>query len=280
VPETLLHCPLCTSLKFKKIVHRGKYGITECVNCSLIFTNPRPTSDEIGDLYGKSYMANLESVRPILFRICENRLLFVEKFKNGGRLLDVGCGNGYFLELARRRGWEIFGTEISEYCIKYCKEKFGISVHFGEIFEANFSDNYFDIITMWHTLEHVRNPIGYLRESNRILKNDGLLFILVPNARFLLSHLKGWAWIARSEIMEHLYFFSTDSLGSMLKKSNFKTIHKGIGNIESIRSCLKEKVIKVFSIAGRIFYFLSGINIGDSIQVVAKKIDKRGRAPI
>jgi 2-polyprenyl-3-methyl-5-hydroxy-6-metoxy-1,4-benzoquinol methylase len=280
VPETLVYCPLCTSPKFKEILHKGKYGLTKCANCSLIFTNPRPTSDEVPDLYGKSYMANLESVRPILLRICENRLSFVEKFKNGGRLLDVGCGNGYFLEPAHRRGWEIFGTETSEYCVNYCKEEFGISIQSGEIFKANFPSDYFDIITIWHTLEHVRNPLDYLLEFNRILKNDGLLFILVPNVRFLLNHLKGWSWIAKSEIMEHLYFFSTDSLEYMLQKSHFKAIYKGIGNIESIRSCFREKVIKVFSVVGRIFYFLSGINVGDSIQVVAKKVDKRGRGPI
>lgn len=271
MPETLHHCISCNSTKFKKILHSGKYGINKCVNCNLIFTNPRPNPDEIEDLYDKAYMANLESVKPILFKICAKRLLFVEQFKNSGRLLDVGCGNGYFLELARRRGWKISGTEISEYCSNYCKEEFGISVKSGEIFEANLPSNHFDIITIWHTLEHVKNPMDYLLEFNRILKTDGLLFILIPNTRFLLNFLKGWKWIARSEITEHLYFFSNDSLEYMLQKSGFDVIHEGIGNMESIRSCLRENVIKVFSVIGRVFYILSGINVGDTIQAVARK---------
>ncbi len=141
----------------------------------------------------------------------------------------------------------------------------------GEILEANFPGNYFDIITIWHTLEHVRSPMDYLLEFNRILKNDGFLFVLTPNTRFLLNYLKGWKWIARSEIMEHLCFFSNDSLKYMLQKSDFGVIHEGVGNMESIRSCLREKTIKVFSVVGRIFYILFGINVGDSIQVVAKK---------
>jgi SAM-dependent methyltransferase len=216
-------------------------------------------------------MANLNSVRPLLFNISEKRLNFVNRFKNGGRLLDVGCGNGYFLELSRKNGWDVFGTEISAYSTKYCHEQFGIAVHSGEILEANFDDEFFDIITLWHTLEHFNNPLLYLQEFHRILKRDGLIFILVPNVKFLLNYLKGWAWIARAEILEHLFFYSTDTLESMLKRAHFNLIHTSIGNIEYIRTCLRQKLLNTFSVLGRLFHLLFKANIAESIRVVAEK---------
>jgi len=270
MPEALPNCPICTSTRIKKIVRKNRYGIARCSDCHIVFTNPRPTIDEISSVYGESYMANLNSVKPILDRICRKRLLFVEKFLTNGRLLDVGSGNGYFLNQARIHGWEVSGTEISEYSINYCKEEFGIHVERGEVFEANYSSDLFDIITMWHTLEHVKNPLDYLKEFNRILKSDGLAFILVPNANFLLNYLKGWSWIAKSEVREHLYFFTTETLISLLEEANFKIIHQSIGNIESIRNCFREKVINSFAVIGRMIYFLSRVNLGESVRIVAK----------
>jgi len=272
VSETLRNCALCSSPKLKRVFYRAPYGISKCSDCGLIFTDPRPTADETSDLYGENYMANLESVRSILTRICENRLSFVEKFKKGGKLLDIGSGCGYFLEAARKRGWTVFGTEMSDYCIKYSKEEFEISIESGEIFETNFPTSCFDIITMWHTLEHVRAPLDYLLELNRILKNDGLIFILVPNRQFLVNYLKGWSWIAKTEIMEHFYFFSTKTLEAILNKAGFKIVDNSTGNIEYIRNCLRQKAINAFSVVGRAFYFLSGINFAESIQIVARKV--------
>jgi 2-polyprenyl-3-methyl-5-hydroxy-6-metoxy-1,4-benzoquinol methylase len=272
MPETLQNCPLCDSVKLEKIYYNGKHGIVKCAECKLIFTNPRATPNEIGDLYGKNYMANLNSVKPLLYKICKKRLAFVENFKSRGRLLDVGCGNGYFLELARKNSWEIFGTEVSPYCISYCKKELELPVKTGEIFKANYADDHFDIITMWHTLEHVKNPMFYLKEFNRILKKGGFIFILVPNVRFLPNFIKGWSWIGRSEILEHLYFFSKETLESMIDKANLQIIHRSIGNIESIRSCFRQKVLNIFSIVGRIIYCLFKVNVAETIQVVAKKM--------
>jgi len=272
MPETVVNCSLCNSSRLNRILLKGRYGITKCSDCGLIFTNPRPTPDETQDLYEESYMANLESVKSTLFKICEKRLSFVERFKKGSKLLDVGSGNGYFLEAARRKGWEVSGTEISEYCIKYCRKEFGISLRPGEIFEWDFPRGYFDVITIWHTLEHVRDPMSYLVEFNRILKDDGLIFILVPNRKFLLNFFKGWAWIARSETREHLFFFSEETIKSMLQKADFKIVHRSIGNIESIRNCSRQYVINAFSLAGRAVYSLFGLNVGESVQIVAEKV--------
>jgi 2-polyprenyl-3-methyl-5-hydroxy-6-metoxy-1,4-benzoquinol methylase len=271
MPEELQHCPNCTGSKFKSIFHDGQHGIVKCSHCGLIFTNPRATSNEIVDLYGDSYMANLDSVRSLLLSICEKRLAFVEGYKNSGRMLDVGCGNGYFLSTAERNGWEVFGTEVSSYSIEYCENNFGIQVQRGEIFDTAYVDNYFDAITLWHTFEHVKDPISYLQEFNRILKPDGLIFILVPNEKFLLNYLKGWNWIGKSEILEHLFFFSADTLDSMLVKSGFKAIHRSIGTIESIRNCFRQKVINTFSMVGKVIYYLFKANVGETIQIVAAK---------
>lgn len=271
MPEKLQHCPNCSGRKFKSIFHDGEHGIVKCSHCGLKFANPRATSNEVVDLYGGAYMANLESVRPLLVKICEKRLTFVERYKNSGKMLDVGCGNGYFLRAAERNGWEVFGTEVSSYSIEYCKKKFGIQIQHGEIFDTKYAENYFDVITLWHTFEHVKDPITYLQEFNSILKPDGLIFILVPNEKFILNYLKGWNWIGKSEILEHLFFFSVDTLDSMLVNAGFKAIYRSLGTIESIRNCLRQKVINTFSLVGMLIYKLFKVNVGETIQIVAGK---------
>lgn len=270
MPEKII-CNICGSIQLKQFPAGRKYGLSKCLRCGLVFTNPRPTQTEIGDLYGKDYLANLESVRDSLMTICRKRLGFVERYKNGGRLLDIGAGNGYFLELARGGRWEIFGTESSEYCIDYCKESFGISLINCQLEHFPFIGGYFDVVTMWHVIEHLKDPMGSLIEVRRILKDCGLLFLLTPNLKFLLNYLKGVKSMSDIELSEHLYHFSEKTLSQMLEKAGFRIIDISVGDPESIRQCYREKLRVGFSYFGRALSTLTGLNLADSIRVVAEK---------
>lgn len=275
MPEKV-DCNICASGKLQQFSDRGKYALTKCLGCGLIFTSPRPTPDEIGDLYGKNYLANLKSVSDSLIKISRKRLRFVERYKKGGRLLDIGAGNGYFLELARSAGWEIYGTESSKYCRDYCKKNFGIALLNCQPEHAPFGDRYFDIITMWHVIEHLRNPMGSMIEMWRILKDDGLLFLITPNVKFLLNYIKGLKSMSDIELSEHLYHFSKKTLVIMLKKADFRIVNISVGDIESIRQCYRERIYIGFSYLGRAVSAITGLNLTDSIRIVTAKGESVG----
>lgn len=275
MPERV-DCNICGSGKLQQFPGRGKYALTKCLGCGLVFTSPRPTPDEIGDLYGKNYLANLKSVRDSLMKICRKRLRFVERYKKGGRLLDVGAGNGYFLELARSAGWEIYGTESSQYCMDYCNKNFGIALFNCQPEHTPFGDRYFDIVTMWHVIEHLRDPIGSLIEVWRILKDDGLLFLLTPNVKFLLNYIKGLKSMSDIEVSEHLYHFSKKTLVILLEKADFRIINISVGDPESIRQCSRERIRVGFSYLGRAVSAITGLNLADSIRIVTAKGESVG----
>jgi 2-polyprenyl-3-methyl-5-hydroxy-6-metoxy-1,4-benzoquinol methylase len=106
-----------------------------------------------------------------------------------GPLLDVGCAEGLFLELAAKDGWAVTGTEISHYAVRHGKEELGLNVMQGELRDMKFSDSSFDAVTMWHVLEHTVNPMDVLKEIRRILKDDGVFVMAIPNLNNILSQI-------------------------------------------------------------------------------------------
>jgi ubiquinone/menaquinone biosynthesis C-methylase UbiE len=143
-------------------------------------------------------------------------------------LLDVGCGNGMFLLGMRQRGWQSFGTEIAP--AFHLQDQAAEFIKKGELKNIDFPDNFFDVITMWHSLEHVNDPLGYLIKARRILKNDGVLVVEVPNfqswqARFFK---KNWFGL---DVPRHLFHFSPKSITNFLLRAGFKEIRIKRGSL-------------------------------------------------
>jgi SAM-dependent methyltransferase len=140
--------------------------------------------------------------------------------------LDVGANDGFFLHLARQSGWDVQGVEIAESAAAYAREVFDLDVFVGQLTEANFPDQAFDVVTFWHVLEHVHDPLGHLQETYRILKPGGLLIVEVPNISSWQARLFGARWRAL-DTPRHLYHFSPDSLKAMLQKAGFMCFRVG-----------------------------------------------------
>lgn len=199
----------------------GEFNLVQCQNCGLQYLNPRPSLADLGDYYPPAYREYRASIdEPSRRRYQEEKLRKVQAFSQRGRLLDVGCADGRFLHVARGAGWKVQGVEVAEASAAYASETYGLDVFSGELREANLPDQYFDVVTFWHVLEHLQDPLGELHEAYRVLKPDGLLVADVPNIASWQASFFGANWRAL-DVPRHLYHFSPDSLKAMLARAGF-----------------------------------------------------------
>lgn len=144
-----------------------------------------------------------------------------------GRLLDVGCAMGLFLEQAKRVGWQVAGVEISEYSAAYTREHLNVDVFAGNmqqlVEDGVISPHSFDVVTVWDTLEHLQDPSSFLATLHRVLKRDGLLFLSTVNIDGVVAERDGehWHFFAPPG---HLFYFSERTLKGFLEKAGFGII--------------------------------------------------------
>jgi len=236
-------CNLCnnndTKLLFSKKDKFGlsdcDFGVVQCHNCGLIYINPRPSTDEIGKFYPDTYSwketltaeSKITKIIRRLEKIYRYHLLHYETSKvvkvakrKTGKLLDVGCGAGDRLDIFRQLGFDTYGVETSS-SAEYARGHLGLNVKQGDLFEANYPDSFFDIITICNVLEHTHNPQKVIGESHRILKEDGIVAIQVPNIDCIQFKLfkKRWAAV---DVPRDLYYFNIRLLEKILAKENFE----------------------------------------------------------
>ncbi|MBM4466075.1 MAG: class I SAM-dependent methyltransferase [Chloroflexi bacterium] len=212
----------------------GPFRLVKCQQCGLIYLNPRPTREEMGQYYPpdyEPYAQDIEQAKSFLSGLdyrygVAKRCRMITKRKGPGRILDVGCGVGHFLSGMRQRGWQAFGTEISERAAAYARERFGLEVLVGELEEAKFPAAYFDAVTLWHVLEHLHDPLATLVELFRLLKDDGLLVFSIPNWDSVDAKLFGEFWVGL-DMPRHLYTFPRPALEKLLAKTGFKIAEEG-----------------------------------------------------
>ncbi len=142
-------------------------------------------------------------------------------FVGEGRILDVGCGLGFALALYRERGWTPLGVEPSPMAARYAQEVLGLSVHQGEFLDARFPSQFVDVVQFRHTLEHMPSPSVELGEAHRVLRDRGLLVVMIPNAGSLDARLFGRWWFAW-ELPRHLFHFTPRTLSRLLAKMGFQ----------------------------------------------------------
>ena len=138
----------------------------------------------------------------------------------GQRLLEVGCGYGAFLVIAREMGAIVQGVELSAHATEVGQQEFGLDIFAGTLEEAGFADASFDIVTFFDVLEHVPEPTTFMTEIRRVLRPGGTLFFLVPNlARY---DLEGLQWPGIRYHPEHLYYYRLNTLQSWLERLGFR----------------------------------------------------------
>jgi 2-polyprenyl-3-methyl-5-hydroxy-6-metoxy-1,4-benzoquinol methylase len=228
--ERIDHCPICdSSLKDHALIVKDymvsgeSFAITRCRNCSFLYTNPRPSSAQLGKYYDSEQYLSHQSKQKTLFgrmyewarnRALHQKLKWIEFNAKKGSLLDYGCGAGYFLKYAERNGWESTGIEPNEKAKSLASKDFNGNLYSGI---DQLPKQKFDAITLFHVLEHVPNLNETLEGLRKRLHKDGTLFIALPNheSNDAKKYKEFWAaW----DVPRHLYHFNPYTAALLFKK--------------------------------------------------------------
>lgn len=286
-----LTCNICGSKNIKKWKTLNNWVLYKCRGCKLIFLWPQPEQSEIGRLYDKKYYedrdynSNTDEINRNLQKEKE-KISLIHNFIKGGKLLDIGCGYGFFLKASQDSGWNSTGIEISEETVKFAREKLNVNIIQTSLEKIDLSSNSFDVITMWDFLEHSRDASLAIDIASKLLKKGGFLFVRVPNYRSLEAKFFGKKWI-HWDLPFHNFHFSPKVIKLLLEKNNFEiirvdykfstffynllktrklkpAINDEISQKKIISSTEKNQPSKIFKILSRIFS-------GRSITVISKK---------
>lgn len=233
-------CPWCNSENNSKFLELKDYFLTqenfeilECNDCKLLFTTPCPAPDRIGDYYkSDDYLSHNESKKGIVPQIYNlvKKVNIKNKFNitvNGQQttdnsILDIGCGVGDFLNYAKEKGCDITGIEPSEDARKIAEEKLGTKIFSPEELQ-NIPNESFDIVTMWHVLEHVADLKTEIDHLERIVKKNGRLVLALPNYKSFDAEYYKDKWAAY-DVPRHLNHFSRTSIKNIFDTTAFQLI--------------------------------------------------------
>ncbi|MDQ3048356.1 MAG: class I SAM-dependent methyltransferase [Bacteroidota bacterium] len=214
------HCLLCNSGSLKDLEKYKNAFLTRCTNCRFVFSRRIPTTTELIEHY-KGYPRNTD-ISPITIKRYHELLDSFELYRTSGNLLDIGCGDAYFLEEAKKRNWNVYGTEFTDDAVKIGMKK-GITIHKGVLNPADYGDTKFDVITSFEVIEHINNPIIELDNIISILNKKGIFYFTTPNfnslSRFMLKDK--WNVI---EYPEHLSYYTPQTIDTFFRGKGLKKI--------------------------------------------------------
>lgn len=248
---------------------RGRHSkIWKCEQCNFIFQKPSFTNKELFKAYEEGednrYFEQFDQRK----KLFQKSLKKIADFKkNKGRLLDIGCGPGLFVWLAKKSGWRTDGLEPSLWAKKEAKRRFKLNINQGLLEDFKDKQNFYDVITMWDVLEHFKDPLKSLKKTKKMLRKDGFLVLTTININSWFSKLLGkhWTWLIRV----HLWYFTPQTLRNILRKTGFEI--KYIGG--QTRWFSFPYLLNRFT--GMNFSFLPNISLpaptGDILFVIAQK---------
>jgi cyclopropane fatty-acyl-phospholipid synthase-like methyltransferase len=205
-----------------------------CSDCALVYLGNPPDEGLIYEQYyestepdGGKYRANSDDpFLAELHAINTQRSARLAEIKPSGRLLDVGCGRGNFLTIARDYGFDVRGIDISDRAVEYAQKQFNLRVDVATLDDLARTENRFDVITLWHVLEHFVDPFKHLQQVRSLLNEGGICVIEVPNLNSLKFRIARQKWHGGNHPLYHRTFFSTGTLRNALAKTGFSELHR------------------------------------------------------
>tara|TARA_B100000508_G_scaffold141097_1_gene146961 strand:- start:53579 stop:54442 length:864 start_codon:yes stop_codon:yes gene_type:complete len=178
-------CLICSSSQIVPLEGYEEHYLVKCKNCSFVFAQKIPTEQELIEHY-QGYGRN-DYLSPLTIKRYEELLDRFESFRKTNKILDVGAGIGYFLEVAKKKGWEVYGTEYTDEAVNICRDK-GIQVEQGKLDPSKYDKGSFDVITSFEVLEHINNPVEEINNFKSLLRSGGLVYLTTPNFNSLLRY--------------------------------------------------------------------------------------------
>jgi 2-polyprenyl-3-methyl-5-hydroxy-6-metoxy-1,4-benzoquinol methylase len=234
--ESVSICPICSSSSFTKFLSAEdhtttgeQFEIVRCAQCHFTLTNPRPDINSIGKYYqSEKYISHTGGSKSLFDKIYVFartitlgwKLKLINKYKSTGSILDYGCGTGEFLYHLKNNGWVINGVEPSDGARSKATDLLQNPIH-SSIEKIERSQ--FDVITLWHVLEHIHDLNEKLVSIKSQLKQDGIIFIAVPNHEATDAQKYGANW-AGYDVPRHLWHFSKDSMKKLFDKTGLELI--------------------------------------------------------
>lgn len=208
VSTEYVKCDLCESdqqdVLYSRVdpVSLTEYYLVEC-RCGMAFVNPMPTSESIPLLYPDDYLKDKENLDAMYGRMIE-----LLPDSHGGRLLDIGCGRGDFINQAVKQGWDAEGVDLLDWNTPH-----PVVIRIGDFLSMDLPERRYDVITAWAMLEHVRKPSAFFEKVSALLKPDGRFIFVVPN-----FGAPGMRYSCTEDIPRHLWLFTPRAVAAYLAK--------------------------------------------------------------
>src|SRR5690606_12600886 len=211
-------------------VSQESFAIVKCKKCKFLFTNPRPSEENLYKYYqSEDYVSHAnKSNNPLnsIYKLARyftirHKIRLLSKYHQSGNLLDYGCGTGEFLKAGKAHGWEVTGYEPT--VSAYEAMDSSIKTHITDQLDEQRYKKHFHVITLWHVLEHVSDLQEIIKRLKKMLKPEGIIIIAVPNHEsYDAVHYKEF-WAAY-DLPRHLYHFSQKTMRNLLTSNKLKLI--------------------------------------------------------
>ena len=218
----LTECPICENTDLSYLKGYQKLYLFKCAKCNFVFDQRVPSSKELHDCYSIYSYSDLRPVSKETLNSFNKLLDYFEQYRDIGNILDLGCGQGDFLIEAKKRNWNVYGSEYSESATGLC-EKRGIIMYQGDLTKNIFDDIKFDVIASFEVIEHINNPNEFMSIVNHKLQEKGLVYCTTPNFNSLLRYFEK----DRFQMIvypNHISFYTKDSIRYLGRKNNFKSL--------------------------------------------------------
>lgn len=284
-------CPECATGAVERVYVKHGIPLLRCRRCGLGFAADIPVREELERRYADYYSDQNTTISAVTRKRQVEFLGMFEPYRTRNRILDVGCGCGFFVETALGAGWDAYGTEVSRSAERYFRAR-GLpadQIFVGEVGVAGFEEGSFDVVTMFEVIEHLRDPAGTLAAIRCVLREGGVLYLTTPNFDSLSRYLLGSSW---SIILptEHLFYFTVGPLGRLLRRTGYRirssrttgfnyyeVLHCLRGRDRSSYEALQEgrerieRNAALRTLKQGADRFLSLVRLGDTIKVLAEK---------
>lgn len=243
--------PLYAELPSALFETTGRWSFSKCPRseCGLIWINPCPLASDLHLAYQTYFTHSADAPNPsaklrdwlysaysavncpiwFVTGVAREKARRKQMFLDAtvpGKLLDVGCGDGTFLNFMRQRGWQVDGIDFDAQAIATARQKYDLTLRHGDLVAANLPESSFDAVTMSHVVEHLPDPVAMLAEIRRLLKPGGRLVMTTPNTAGLGHRKFGAHWFG-IDAPRHLHLFSASSLSEVARRSGLDLIWGG-----------------------------------------------------